>query len=88
MKLAVLALVVAMMLAAAIGTSSMLGYDHTFIGTLMSAVSPRPTPSPEPAAQEETAIRPQGEIAVPSGTFRGPTGNPTVKGPSGPPPQE
>ncbi len=90
MKLATIALFVAVIMGLALGTSSLFTSNMGVIDTLLSVIVPGRTPSPEPArapAQVQALQPGQQIIPVPSGTFQGPTGQPSIQGPSGPPPQ-
>ncbi len=90
MKLATIALFAAVLIGLALGTSSLLQYNSKDISLLLEVVIPGEVPKPQQTQQP--AIRQAGQpgklIPVPSGTFTGPTGQPTIKGPTGPPPRE
>ncbi len=90
MKLATIALFAAVLIGLALGTSSLLQYNSQDISTLLNVVLPTTPPVPQQAQQpaQQPVQQPGKEIPVPSGTFTGPTGQPTIKGPTGPPPQE
>lgn len=89
MKIAFLALLLALGLLYALSVGASFGGD-----VRMNLAGPI---AEEPGAKthlttHETTTRPLGAqpglIPVPSGTFHGPTGQPTINGPSGPPPNE
>jgi hypothetical protein len=91
MKLATIALFVAVIMGLALGTSSLLQHDSGAIGLFLDIVVPGRAPTPEkPAATLQTPTAnpaSQPGVAVPSGTFQGPTGQPNIQGPPGPPPE-
>jgi hypothetical protein len=88
MKLAIIALAIAVILGLGMGARSLLGYDESGIGALLGVFSTVFGPPQPEAVQLPTNTRVPQEIAVPNGTFKGPTANPTIKGPSANPPQE
>jgi hypothetical protein len=91
MKLATLAFIIALSIAVGLTVASLLGYDPASIGFYVEKLGSESNafPAPEPTAnQEGTGGRPAQLIPVPSGEFHGPIGQPSVRGPSGPPPNE
>lgn len=87
MKLATLAFVGALVLVLAIMAASLLGYDPQSIGELFTRLG---AGTPEGTAVQKPVMRPVDPTAnvVEPASFHGPTGKPTIKGPTGPPPQE
>lgn len=91
MKLATLAFLIALSIAVGLTVASLLGYDPASIGFFVDKLGTESNafPAPEPEANQDAGVgRAPQLIPVPSGEFHGPTGEPTVRGPSGPPPNE
>jgi hypothetical protein len=80
MRTAVLALFLSVGIVAVLALASFFGYDVPFIDVAQQNETSTISATQKAAAQNSKLI------AVPSGTFVGPTGQPTIKGPSGPPP--
>lgn len=88
MRIATLALVIAALIGASLLVASRLG-QGSYADALFDAF--RPGVADRPAKEERAAAaraEQEAMTAVPSGTFRGPTGQPTMRGPSANPPQE
>lgn len=87
MRIATLALVVALGIALSMMVASGLDGGTGFFSTFLDGFARRPdtvaTSSSGIEQQQDQALLP-----VPGGTFRGPTGQPTMRGPAGNPPQE
>lgn len=87
MKAATFALVLAFCILGMLALGSSFGFDASGILSIPDQAKPQ-TSAIEPAQVDKpamTAARPVME--TPAG-FRGPTGQPSVRGPAGPPPQE
>lgn len=88
MRTAVFALFASMGIIAALALASFFGYE---VNLSIEGPEGRSTSTVAGAGQEE-GVQPGQRgpqlIQVPSGTFRGPSGQPTLRGPSAPPPEE
>jgi hypothetical protein len=82
MRTAILALFVSVGLLAALAVGSFFG--HPFLPERFQAKVEQQPAAPVQAGQYGRPVQP---VQVPAG-FQGPTGQPSVKGPSGPPPEE
>ena len=93
MKLAYFALLVALALSAGIAVSVFVAPSVSDTSTLLKKKEAQKeviTSAPVQQTQqgEPLIATPETLIKVPSGDFKGPTGQPRVNGPSGPPPSE
>lgn len=89
MRLAVIAFFAALGLTVTLAGASLLGYDAQSIGLLIGSMEGEREPqAPEAPKEERQAAVEEAAYPVPSGTFKGPTGKPTMRGPTGPPPNE
>lgn len=84
MRTAILALFVSFGLLAMLAVGSFFGYPY-LPERFHAKVPDASQPTTQKQADGGRALEP---VEVPSGTFHGPTGQPTLIGPSGPPPEE
>lgn len=86
MKAAFLALAISATLLGVLLLASLFGYPLDFRSD-SRATSTTATQQTSPVQASGGGKQPEA-IEVPSGTFKGPTAQPTMRGPSGPPPQQ